>query len=65
MWLNQIFKQFVKHGLFVYVGGIRVINAYGVDAGHNAFYVRQARAEFYWIKQTSLLTKRPRKWTQL
>lgn len=31
MRLNQISKQFVKHGLFVYVRSIRVINGCGVD----------------------------------
>lgn len=31
MRLNQISKQFVKHGLFVYVRGIRVINGCGAE----------------------------------
>lgn len=39
MRLNQISKQFVKHGLFVYVRGTRVINGCGVDVGHGVFCV--------------------------
>lgn len=35
MRLNQISKQFVKHGLFVFVGGIRVMDGCGGDGGHS------------------------------
>lgn len=38
MQLNQISKQFVKQGWFVYVRTIRVMNECGVNGGSSVFY---------------------------